>query len=105
MDALSGYGDFMKSKLLDLPQSSKASWTSHQAYLAAGNLLSAAAALEIDSCPMEGFEKETVDKILNLSEKGLTTALIIAVGYRSADDQTQFYKKVRRTEEELFIHI
>jgi nitroreductase len=105
LDALSGYGDFMKSKLLDLPQTSKASWTSHQAYLAAGNLLSAAAALEIDTCPMEGFEREAVDNILNLSEKSLTTALIIAAGYRSEDDQTQYYQKVRRTEEELFIHI
>ncbi|MGB5405121.1 MAG: NAD(P)H-dependent oxidoreductase [Robiginitalea sp.] len=105
LDSLSGYGDFMKSKLLELPQASKASWSSHQAYLAAGNLLSAAASLQIDTCPMEGFEKEAVDAILNLGEKGLTTALIVPVGYRDESDQTQFYKKVRRTPEELFLHI
>jgi nitroreductase len=105
LDSLEGYGDFMKSKLLDLPQESKASWASHQAYLAAGNLLSAAAALQIDTCPMEGFERDKVDAILNLEAQGLTTALIIPVGYRSEADETQFYTKVRRTPEELFIHI
>ena len=105
LESLEGYGDFMKSKLLQLPQESKTTWASHQAYLAAGNLLSAAAELQIDTCPMEGFEKERVDAILNLKEKGLTTTLIVPVGYRSTSDQTQFYKKVRRSSEELFIHI
>ena len=105
MDSLAGYGDFMKSKLLGLPADVKAIWTSRQAYLAAGNLLSAAAGLEIDTCPMEGFEREAVDTLLNLGEKGLTTALIVPVGYRSEEDQTQFYKKVRRPAEELFIHL
>lgn len=105
LESLEGYGDFMKSKLLELPQESKSTWASHQAYLAAGNLLSAAAELQIDTCPLEGFEKERVDAILNLKEKGLTTALIVPVGYRSTSDQTQFYKKVRRSTEELFIHI
>jgi nitroreductase len=105
LSALKGYGDFMKTRLLELDQDSKASWTSHQAYLAAGNLLSAAAALKIDTCPMEGFEKEAVDKLLKLNEQHLTATLIIPVGYRSEEDQAQFLKKVRRTEEELFIHI
>lgn len=105
LDSLEGYGDFMKSNLLNLPQVKKASWASHQAYLAAGNFLSAAAALQIDTCPMEGFERDAVDSILNLQDRGLTTALIVPVGYRSESDQTQYYKKVRRTPEELFIHI
>lgn len=105
LNSLSGYGDFMKSKLLGLSPASKASWTSRQVYLAAGNLLSAAATLKIDSCPMEGFETEAVDALLNLGERGLTTTLIIPVGYRSEADQTQFQKKVRRPSEELFIYL
>ena len=105
IDSLVGYGNFMKSKLLNLPQETKTSWASHQAYLAAGNLLSAAAALQIDTCPMEGFERDAVDAVLNLDDKGLTTALIVPAGYRSESDQTQYYKKVRRTPEELFITI
>lgn len=105
MESLKAYGDFMKSKLLDLDQDAKSNWSSRQAYLAAGNLLSAAASMKIDTCPMEGFEKETVDALLDLDEMGLTTSVVMPVGYRSEEDQTQFYKKVRRTEEELFIHL
>jgi len=54
---------------------------------------------------MEGFERDAVDAVLNLDDKGLTTALIVPAGYRSESDQTQYYKKVRRTPEELFITI
>ena len=60
----------MKSKLLDLPTSTKAEWTAKQAYIALGNLLSAAAVQRIDACPMEGFDKDQVDDILALGNKG-----------------------------------
>lgn len=102
LENLSGYGDFMKSKLLDLPTSTKAEWTARQAYIALGNLLSAAAVQRIDACPMEGFDREQVDEILDLKDQGLTAAVIIPVGYRSDADDTQHYKKVRRSEETLF---
>ncbi len=102
---LEGYGSFMKTKLLDLPAATQESWTTRQAYIAVGNLLSAAAALRIDTCPMEGFDQSRVDEILGLPEKGLTTAVIIPVGYRSEADQTQYYKKVRRSEAELIEYL
>ena len=102
---LEGYGSFMKSKLLELPKATQQSWTSRQAYIAVGNLLSAAAAMRIDTCPMEGFDQSQADEILGLPEKGLTTAVIIPVGYRSEADQTQHYTKVRRPEAELFEYL
>lgn len=102
---LEGYGDFMKSKLLDLPKDSKAQWTAKQVYLAVGNLLSAAASLKIDSCPLEGFEPEAYNKILNLDKKGLNASVVVALGYRAKEDETQHYKKVRAPKEELFTHI
>ena len=105
LNNLGGYADFMKSKLLDLPTSTKAEWTAKQAYIALGNLLSAAAVQRIDACPMEGFDKDQVDDILGLKEQGLTTALIVPIGYRSEADDTQHYQKVRRSEESLFIHL
>ena len=52
---LEGYANLMKNALLNLPQEAKAGWTSRQAYIALGNLLSAAAAHKIDTCPMAGF--------------------------------------------------
>ncbi|WP_411032294.1 NAD(P)H-dependent oxidoreductase [Spongiimicrobium sp. 3-5] len=104
-EELQGYGDFMKSKLLDLTEEQRLSWTSRQVYLALGNLLSAAALLKIDTCPMEGFEAEKYNEILGLKEKGLNAAVVATIGYRSEEDTTQHYKKVRRSKEELFTHI
>lgn len=102
---LKGYADFMKSKISTLPKETRDQWTAKQAYIALGNLLSAAAALHIDACPMEGFESEKFNEILGLTEKGLNAVVIAAVGYRSEEDQTQYQPKVRKTHENLFIHL
>jgi len=105
IDALQGYGDFMKSKISTLPVEQRNVWTSKQTYLALGNLLNAAAELNIDVTPMEGFEPEKVNEILGLNEKGLNASLIATIGYRHADDATQSYAKVRKSEQELFINL
>jgi len=103
VEALSGYADFMKSKILTLPEEIKNVWTAKQTYLALGNLLNAAAELKIDVTPMEGFVPEQVNEILGLDKLGLNTSLIATLGYRHEADDTQHYKKVRKSEEELFI--
>ncbi len=104
-EGLKAYGDFMKSKLVPLPEEAKESWAAKQTYLAVGNLLSAAGVMEIDSCPVEGFEAEAYDRILKLDAKDLTTSVVVALGYRSEEDETQHFKKVRRPKESLFTHI
>jgi nitroreductase len=103
LEALAGYGSFMKSKLVTLSDDDKAIWTAKQTYLALGNLLNAAAELKIDVTPMEGFVPEQVNEILGLGKLGLNTSLIATLGYRHEADDTQHYKKVRKSEEELFI--
>lgn len=105
LNNLQPYGDFMKSKLIDLPDNIKETWTARQTYLALGNLLSAAADLKIDTCPMEGFEAETYNELLGIKDKGLNTSVVAAIGYRSEEDDTQHYKKVRQSKELLFTHI
>ena len=105
LEELKPYSDFAKSKLLDLPKNVKNNWAAKQAYIALGNLMQAAAELKIDTCPMEGFEAEAYDKILGLTEKGLTTTVVLPMGYRSNEDETQHYPKVRKSNEELFTHI
>ncbi|MCM4164105.1 MULTISPECIES: NAD(P)H-dependent oxidoreductase [unclassified Arenibacter] len=102
---LQGYADFMKSKLMPLSESAKATWTSRQTYIALGNLLSAAADLKIDTCPMEGFDNAQFNEILGLKEKGLNTAVLVAIGYRSREDETQHYKKVRKKKKNLITYI
>lgn len=100
--ALEDYANLMKNSLLNLPQEAKAGWTARQAYIALGNLLSAAAAHQIDTCPMEGFDADAFDKILGLANTNLHSVVVAAAGYRSADDPTQHAAKVRRPQEELF---
>ena len=68
-----------------------------------GNLLNAAAELKIDVTPMEGFVPEQVNEILGLDKLGLNASLIATLGYRHDEDASQHYKKVRKSNEELFI--
>ena len=101
-DALKGYGDFMKGKIGEKTDVEKDNWTARQTYFAVGNLLAACAELKIDACPMEGFEPDKYNEILQLSERGLNAAVIATIGYRSDDDKTQKSKKVRKPFETLF---
>lgn len=102
---LEGYGNFMKSKISTLAQDLKNNWTSKQTYLALGNLLNAAAELKIDVTPMEGFDAQVFNEILGLNEKGLNASVIATIGYRHEADATQHLKKVRKSNEELFINL
>lgn len=102
-ESIQGYVDFMKSKISTLPLETRNNWTSKQTYIALGNLLNIASELKIDATPMEGFEVEKVNEILGLDKLGLNTSLIATVGYRHEEDATQHYKKVRKSNEELYI--
>jgi len=80
-------------------------WATNQAYLALGNLLSFCALEEIDSCPMEGFIPKEYDKLLGINEKGLTSVLVLPVGYRAKDDLFSRMEKVRKSIEDSVIEI
>ncbi|RDY58155.1 NAD(P)H-dependent oxidoreductase [Flagellimonas nanhaiensis] len=105
LENLKDYADFMKSNLLDLPVDIKNNWTARQVYIALGNVMQAASELKIDTCPMEGFQADEYNKILGLTEKNLNTTVVLPIGYRSDEDETQHYPKVRKSKEELFTHI
>lgn len=102
---LQDYANMMKSTLSTLSREQKANWTAKQAYIVVGNLLSAAAELKIDACPMEGFSNEDYNTILDLNSKNLNASVVVTLGYRSEDDKTQYYKKVRKSETKLFTSI
>ncbi|PWN65099.1 NAD(P)H-dependent oxidoreductase [Chryseobacterium phosphatilyticum] len=63
------------------------SWLAHQVYLSLGVLLSACAAMGIDSTPMEGIEPDGYDVILN-SDK-YKTLFAVAIGERDETDANQ----------------
>lgn len=57
-------------------------WTAKQSYIAAANMMSGAAFIGIDSCPIEGFEKEKVEEILELDTSKFQLAMVLPFGYR-----------------------
>lgn len=101
IDKLEGYRNFIKSKLKEKSKEEMPHWMAKQTYIALANMLAACGELNIDSCPIEGFESKEYDKLLNLNEKGLTATVVMALGYHAEDDHNFNMLKVRRTREEL----
>lgn len=104
-EALGGFADMMNGVISNLTQEAKNIWTAKQTYIALGTLLTAAAELKIDATPMEGFNPAQFNEILGFDKLGLNASVIATVGYRHDEDDTQHYKKVRKSHEELFITI
>jgi nitroreductase len=64
-------------------------WASKQTYIALGNMMTAAAQIGIDSCPIEGFDKKQVTSILQnegiINANDFGVACMVAFGYRQED--------------------
>ncbi|SKB81164.1 nitroreductase family protein [Daejeonella lutea] len=79
-------------------------WTARQTYIALGTALVAAASVQVDSTPMEGFYNDQLDELLGLKELGLKSVSILPLGYRDEEkDWLAPLKKVRTPKEELFV--
>ncbi|HCZ8394164.1 TPA: NAD(P)H-dependent oxidoreductase [Elizabethkingia anophelis] len=99
---LENYGTFIKGKISEKTSTDQSAWLERQPYLAVSNLILACAEQKIDTCPMEGFTPEDINRYFQLGEKNLNAVVMVAVGYRSEDDIAQHRKKVRKSEEDLF---
>lgn len=103
VESLESYAGMMKG-FLQRPVD-KAPWMEKQCYIALGTLLTAAAALGVDACPMEGFDAEAYDRILGLPEKGCHSVVVCPLGYRAADDKYAQLPKVRFDADDVVIRI
>ncbi len=95
----------MAGFIKDTSDEDKASWMTRQCYIPLGFLLSAAAMLGVDACPMEGLDKEAYDKFLDLPAQGCTSLVMCALGYRSEDDKYAKLAKVRFPASETILRI
>lgn len=96
------YYENLKQQLLPLSPEQSFAHAARQAYIALGFGLLAAADLEVDSTPMEGFDPAAVDAILELGERGLRSAALMALGHRDpAGDWLLHMKKVRKPSETI----
>lgn len=104
-ESLKGYSDMMKGSIASRTPEGVNEWSAKQLYISLGTALASAASYEIDACPMEGFDNAKFDEILGLSELGLESKVLLTAGFRSADDETANYKKVRFPKEEVFVEM
>jgi nitroreductase len=75
--------------------SAQKDWAARQLYIALGQLMGAAAAMAIDTCPLEGIDPAAYTEILGLKGTGYEVVVACAVGYRSAEDKYAGMKKIR----------
>ena len=76
-------------------------WASKQTYIALANMMTGAAYMGIDSCPVEGFlakeAEEFLEKELKIDPKEYGISLMAAFGYRVNPQRV----KTRQTKEEI----
>ena len=70
-------------------------WNSKQAYISMGTLLSTAALLNVDACPMEGINPKEYDRILQLEALNLRSLAVVTLGFRSSEDAYSDQSKFR----------
>ena len=75
------YGDFLEGRFRR-DDELVYRWSSKQCYIAAANMMTAAASLGIDSCPIEGFDEAALNKILGLDTSKQRVSLMVPFGYR-----------------------
>jgi len=94
--ALDSYRGMMVGDLVNGPRGKIAhEWATRQTYIALGNLMTCAAVLGVDACPMEGFVPAEYDRVLSLKGSGYASVVCCALGYRSANDKYAALAKVR----------
>lgn len=106
VDSLSMLRDMMLGSIIKgMDASQRVEWQTRQIYIALGNLMTSAALLHIDTCPMEGFVPAQYDEILGLGKLRLNAVVACAFGYRAVTDKYAGYKKVRLPKDDLILHI
>ncbi|STY63163.1 NAD(P)H-dependent oxidoreductase [Mannheimia haemolytica] len=99
------YKSFQEEDMKLLSERELFDWSTKQTYIALGNMMTGAALIGIDSCPIEGFHYDTVNQILSdeglfdLNEYGVSC--MITFGYRNKEIK----KKSRKPTEEVIAWI
>ena len=106
VETLDGFKASMLNFVQNRTQEQKHQWAARQTYIAFGTAIAAAAEERIDATPMEGFNPEALDELLNLKEQGLRSVTLLALGYRdSENDVLSGAKKVRRHIDDMIVKV
>jgi len=105
VDVLDNISMHMKEIIGNMSGQRRRAWAHEQVYIALGTLLTAAAVMKIDTCPMTGFESEGFDNVLGLNKCSLESSVICALGVRDPEDENAFLPKVRYDDKEMVLTI
>ena len=85
------YQQFQTRVIDYLAEQNTDEWAKRQTYLALANMMSGAASLGIDSCPIEGFHPETLKEALkdHIDWKTFDPVALCAFGYRAGAQTPQ----------------
>ena len=99
------YKDMMVGSLTSKSAEEVLTWSQKQTYIVLGSMMIAAAEKMVDGCPLEGFDPAAFNDILGLTEHNLHATNLLALGYRSEEDETQHHAKVRKDLADIVVRI
>lgn len=97
MEALDGFKSTILGFAGNMGEEKVENWLARQAYIALGTTMMMAAEMQIDSCPMEGFNNQEYNRILGINEDEWTSTVVLPIGYRHPEDDNQNFPKVRKS--------
>jgi len=101
-ESLAGYRKAIQGDIVEGPRAAVSDeWAAKQVYIAFGNLMTSAALLGVDTCPLEGLDPAAYDRILGLEETPWKTVAALVLGYRAEGDKYATLPKVRFPKETL----
>lgn len=100
-EALDGLHKVLSGFVAGLDQPATHDWCVRQLYLALGQLMTTAAMLGVDTCPLEGIDPAGYDRTLGIEDSGYATAVVCVLGYRDQNDKYAAKTKVRYPAEDL----
>ncbi|MFC3197476.1 nitroreductase family protein [Parapedobacter deserti] len=105
-DSFDDYKTRLKNIYLTRSADTNFEHAARQAYIAFGLAIAAAAELQVDATPMEGFDNAALDELLQLPQQGLKSVTLLPLGYRDQEnDWLVKQKKVRMSKDELILRI
>src|SRR5690606_2294630 len=105
-ESFDDYAGRLKNTYLNQSAQVNFEHAARQAYIAFGLAIAAAAELQVDATPMEGFDNVALDELLDLPAQGLKSVTLLPLGYRDQEnDWLVNQKKVRTPKEDLFLEI
>lgn len=103
-EKLAGFRAMIDKSVVNGTADQNFKWATNQAYIALGFALVSAAVHDVDSVPIEGFNPNALNEILNLDAQNLGSVCMMAIGNRDAEkDYNALLPKVRKSNEDLFL--